>query len=69
MLNKLSNAKQFTKLDIIHVFNRIRIKNGQEWLTVFNTRYGQFEYLVKLFELCNASGMFQSYINNIKVPT
>ena len=29
-LDKLSNVRQFTKLDIIHAFNRIHIKKGQE---------------------------------------
>ena len=30
MFSKLSNAKQFTKLDIIYAFNRIRIKKHQK---------------------------------------
>ena len=63
-LRELSSAAYFTKLDIIHAFNRIQIKKGQEWLTAFNTRYGQFKYLVILFGLCNALGIFQSYINS-----
>ena len=42
----------------------MRIKESQEWITAFNTRHGQFEYLVMLFGLCNAPGTFQSYINN-----
>ena len=42
----------------------MRIKEGQEWITVFNTRHGQFEYFVMPFSLCNAPGTFQSYINN-----
>ena len=58
-LAKLAKAKWFTKLDIIHAFNRIRIKEGHEWLTAFNTRYGQFEYLVMPFGLCNAPSTFQ----------
>ena len=33
-------------------------------MTVFNTKHGQFEYLVMPFGLCNAPGTFQSYINN-----
>ena len=32
-------------------------------MTTFNTRHGQFEYLVMPFRLCNAPGTFQSYIN------
>jgi hypothetical protein len=63
-LAKLSQAKVFIKLDIIAVFNQIRMKEGKEWLTTFNTRYGQFEYLIMLFSLYNAPGTFQSYINN-----
>ena len=63
-LGKLSQAKKFTKLDVISAFNRMRIKEGHEWLTAFNTRYGQFEYLVMPFGLCNAPGTFQSFIND-----
>ena len=36
-----------------------------EWLTVFHTHYGLYEYLVMLFGLFNASVSFQNYINNI----
>ena len=39
------------------------MKEGHEWLTAFNSRYGQFEYLVMPFGLCNAPGTFQGYIN------
>ena len=63
-LGKLSQAKRFTKLDMITAFNRLRVKEGHEWLTAFNTRYGKFEYLVMPFDLCKTSGTFQSYINN-----
>jgi hypothetical protein len=58
MLAKLSQAKIFIKLNIIAAFNQIRIKEGKEWLTAFNTRYGQFKYLVMPFGLYNAPGMF-----------
>lgn len=63
-LTKLVKAKWFIKLNIIHAFNRIKIKKRHEWLTAFNTRYGQFEYLIMFFELCNASSTFQNYINS-----
>ena len=62
-LDRLSKAKIYTKLDIISAFNRIRIKEGQEYLTAFRTRHGLFEYLVLPFGLCNGPATFQSYIN------
>ena len=56
---------RYTKLNVIHAFNKIQMKEGHEWLTAFNNRYGQFEYLVMPFGLCNAPGTFQGYINKL----
>lgn len=67
-LSRLSKAKFFTKLDIIAAFNHIRIKEGQEWMTAFNTRYGLFETLVMPFGLSNAPATFQARINEILRP-
>ena len=64
-LSKLSGKQYFTKLDVISAFNRIRIAEGHEWKTAFNTRYGQFECLVMPFGLSNAPASFQSYINDV----
>jgi len=64
-LTRLSSAKIFTKLDIISAFNRLRIKDGDEWKTAFRTRFGLFEYLVLPFGLCNGPASFQNYINDI----
>lgn len=63
-LARLSSAKVFTKLDIISAFNRLRIKEGDEWKTAFRTRFGLFEYLVMPFGLCNGPATFQHYIND-----
>ena len=63
-LNRLCRAKVFTKLDIISAFNRLRIKEGNEELTAFRTRFGLFEYLVMPFGLCNGPASFQHYIND-----
>jgi hypothetical protein len=62
-LNRLSEARFFTKLDLRDAYYRIRIKRGDEWKTAFRTRYGHFEYLVMPFRLTNISATFQSYIN------
>lgn len=62
-LDRLSKARFFTTLDVIAAFNRVRMKEEDIEKTAFNTRYGQFEYLVMPFGLCNAPGTFQSLIN------
>jgi len=63
-LNRLSRAKIFIKLDIIAAFNRLRIREEDESLTAFRTRFGLFEYLVMPFGLCNGPASFQNYIND-----
>ena len=57
-LNRLSRIKIFTKLDIISAFNRLRIREGDETLTVFKTRFGLFKYLIIPFGLCNSPASF-----------
>ena len=64
-LDRLSQAKYYTKLDIIAAFNRMRIKDGEEWKTAFRTRYGLFEYLVMPFGLHGAPATFQHFINDV----
>jgi len=68
ILNWLSKTCFYTKLDFIHAFNRLYIAKKDKWLTVFCTWYGLFEYLVTLFSLTNALGLFQHFINNILYP-
>lgn len=57
-LGKLASAVQYIKLDVIHAFNKIKMKKNHEWLIAFNSRYDQFEYLVIPFRLCNAPDTF-----------
>ena len=40
LLDKLKDAKYFTKLDIRAGYNNIRIKDGDQWKAVFKTKYG-----------------------------
>ena len=63
-LNRLSRVKCFIKLNIISAFNRLRIREGDESLTTFRTRFELFEYLVISFDLCNEFVSFQHYIND-----
>ena len=63
-LNHLSRAKIFIKLNIISAFNQLWIKEEDEALIIFCTRFELFKYLVMFFDLCNESVLFQKYINN-----
>jgi hypothetical protein len=63
MLNQLKDCRFFIKIDLTDAYNRIRIKKNDEWKTTFCIRYEHFEYLMMLFDLTNASIMFQAYIN------
>ena len=62
---KLYAIKVFIKFDIIVIFNEIQIKKDNEEKIAFLTRYNLFKYVIILFELYNASSIFQVFINNI----
>ena len=57
-------AKIFIKIDLKDAYYRICLREGDEWKTVFRTRYSYFEYIVIPFGLINAPITFQSYIYN-----
>ena len=43
----------------------MRIREGDELKTAFQTRYGHIEYQVMLFGLSNTPATFQKYVNKI----
>ena len=65
LLDQLSKASVFTKIDLRGAYNLVRIKAGDEWKTAFRTRYGHFEYAVMPFGLTNAPAVFQHMMNDI----
>ena len=62
-LRTIAAAKHISKVDVISIFHRIHIKDGDEWKMAFITRFGLYEWLVIPFELTDAPTMFQRYIN------
>jgi len=68
MLDRVWEARIFTKLDLRGAYNLIRIKEGDENKTACRTRYGKFEYRVMPFGLTNAPATFQSYIDDCLRP-
>ena len=64
-LNRLSWVKQFIKLNLKNAYHHFRIQREDEWKTTFCTCYDHFKYIIMLFDLINASVIFQTYINKI----
>ncbi|MBW0543070.1 hypothetical protein O181_082785 [Austropuccinia psidii MF-1] len=66
ILTVLNGSSIFSKIDLHGAYNLLRIKEGDENLTCFRTKYGSYEYLVMLFGLTNASpASFQNLVNDI----
>ena len=65
LLNRLSEVKVFTKLNLHNIYHWIRICHDNKWKTAFHTHYEHFEYLIMLFDLINAFVIFQVYINQM----
>jgi len=64
LMERISGAKIFTKLDIRQGFHRIRLDPESEDLTTFRTRYGTYKYHVVPFGLTNGPAAFQRFIND-----
>ena len=48
-----------------NAYHLVRIREGDEWKTAFNTPLGHFEYLLMPFVLTNAPAVFQNLVNDV----
>jgi len=65
LVDSMGNKRVFTKMDLWWGYNNVRIKEEDEWKTVFTTHVRSYEPVVMFFRMTNSPATFQGMMNKI----
>jgi hypothetical protein len=65
LFNQMKDVTMFSKRDLRSGYHLLRIKEYDIPKTAFKTRFKHYEFIVLLFGLMNAPGVFMSFMNGV----